>query len=209
MKRLKGRDKSLLAVSVPEWRCVSTRLIRIAAVLVALISFASSNPPSLDAKASEYEVRAAYLYNFAKFIEWPPGIPGPDSEPFRICILGDDSFESVLNSMIAGETVKGRKVEAKSIARSQEAPKCQILFIGSSQEGQLKAVFAGLGRSPILTVSDIPQFSQHGGMIEFTLDDNRVRFEVNLLSAREAGLAVSSELLKVATVVRREPQSGD
>lgn len=178
-------------------------------MLAAIVYFTSSDANSLQTKASEYQVKAVYLYNFAKFIEWPPGIPGPNSDSFTICILGDDSLESVLHAMVAGEAVKGRQIEAKRVSRSQDAATCQILFIGSSEEKDLKAVFSALGQSPILTVSDIPQFSQHGGMIEFTLDDNRVRFEVNLLSAQGAGLAVSSELLKVATIVRREAQSGD
>jgi hypothetical protein len=98
---------------------------------------------------------------------------------------------------------------ARRITKPQEALSCRILFIGSSEDRQLKGILAALDGAGILTVSDMPQFSQRGGMIEFTLEGNKVRFEVNLTTAEDAGLTLSSELLKVATTVRRKPQSGD
>ena len=98
---------------------------------------------------------------------------------------------------------------AKRISKPQEADGCRIVFISSSEESHLKEVLAALDKTSVLTVSDIPGFSQRGGMIGFILDGDRVRFDVNLASAKEAGLTLSSELLKVATNVRKTSHSGD
>lgn len=158
---------------------------------------------------SEYEVKAVYILNFARFVNWPAGAFGAKGEPFTICVLGKDPFGPALNGAVSGETISGHSVVTKRIASPQDAADCQILFISSSEENRLTTILAGLNKTPLLTVSDIPGFSQHDGMIEFVLQANKVRFEVNLAAAQQAGLTLSSELLKVATTVRRDPQPGD
>lgn len=154
-------------------------------------------------KATEFEVKAAYLYNFGRFVEWPGQSAAGRESPFEICVLGADPFGPALDSTLAGETIGGQSVAAKRISKPQEVNNCRILFISSSEESHLKEIFAALDRSSVLTVSDIPRFSQRGGMIGFVLDGNRVRFDVNLASAQGVGLTLSSELLKVATNVRK------
>ena len=156
---------------------------------------------------SENEVKSAYLYNFGKFVEWPATATAV-GEFFPICMLGDDSFASTLATTIAGESINGKKVLVKRVAKPQEAVSCRILFISSSEQSRLKETLAALDKTSVLTVSDMPQFTRRGGMIQFVVDTNRVRFEVNLTSAERTGLTLSSQLLKVALDVKRDGQPG-
>ncbi len=154
-------------------------------------------------RPSEYQVEAAYLYNFGRFVEWP-SLTSAKAASFTICVLGQDPFGQVLDATIAGEIIGKQTVAAKRISSPQESLDCQILFISSSEANRLSRIIEALDKSAVLTVSDIPQFSQRRGMIQFVLEGNRIRFEVNLAATQRAGLALSSELLKVATVVRRD-----
>ncbi len=160
-------------------------------------------------KPSEYQVEAAYLYNFGRFVEWPAPGTGVGSDPFTICVLGEDPFGPTLDAVLAGEKIGNRSVAAKRISSPRESAGCQILFISSSEANRLNKIIEALDKTAVLTVSDIPEFSQRHGMIQFVLEQNRIRFEVNLTAAQRAGLMLSSELLKVATTVRRNPQPGD
>lgn len=159
-------------------------------------------------KANEFQVKAAYLYNFGRFIEWPDENASDKNEAFEICVLGADPFGPTLDATLARETIDGKSVAAKRISKPQDVDSCRIVFISSSEAGHLKEVLAALEKTSVLTVSDIPGFSERGGMIGFILEGDRVRFDVNLASARDARLTLSSELLKVATNVRKD-RSGD
>ena len=160
-------------------------------------------------KPSEYQVEAAYLYNFARFVEWPAKDATAQNNSFTICVLGGVPFGQRLDATLAGETIANQRVVARRISSPQMAVDCQILFISSSEAKRLNKVIEALDTNAVLTVSDIPQFSQRQGMIQFVLEENRIRFEVNLTATQRAGLTLSSELLKVATVVRKNPQPGD
>ena len=171
--------------------------------------FAGHFSEAQQPKASEFRVKAAYLYNFGKFVEWPESIAPEKDQSFEICVLGTDPFGSTLDAALASASIDGKSVEAKRISRPQEVNSCRIVFISSSEEGHLKEILMALDKASVLTVSDIPRFSQRGGMIGFILDGNRVRFDVNLASAQNARLTLSSELLKVATNVRKDSDRGD
>jgi hypothetical protein len=158
---------------------------------------------------TEYQVKAAYLYNFGKFVDWSATSVAAKNDAFQICVIGQDPFGPALEAALVKQSIDGKGVMARRIAKPQDALGCRILFISSSEDRQLKGIFTVLDGAGVLTVSDIPQFSQRGGMIEFTLEGNKVRFEVNLASAEAAGLTLSSELLKVAVAVRRNSSSGD
>ena len=178
-------------------------LVALASVLVSLLNLYSQ-----QAKPTEYQVKAAYLYNFGRFVEWPASFAAT-GDSFSICVLGQDPFGATLDAVLTGEAIDGKSVVARRILRPQEAVHCRILFISSSENSQLKEILVALDHSGVLTVSDIPQFSQYGGMIQFVLQGNRIRFEVNLAAAQDAGLTLSSELLKVAVSVRRNSRTGD
>jgi hypothetical protein len=171
-------------------------------VIAAPILYAQQSNPT------EYEVKAAYLYNFGKFVEWPAKARTADGF-FNICVLGQDPFGTTFDTTIAGESINGTKVMIKRAAKPQDALSCRILFISSSEESRLKEIVAILDKASVLTVSDIPQFTRRGGMIQFVVAANKVRFEVNLTIAERAGLILSSQLLKVAISVRRGPPAGD
>jgi hypothetical protein len=166
--------------------------------------------PCLHAQKSgptENQVKSAYLYNFGKFVDWPAKATSV-GEFFPICALGDDNFGSTLETTIAGESINGKKVLVKRVAKPQDAVSCRILFISSSQQSRVKEILAELDNTSVLTVSDMPEFTRLGGMIQFVVQANKVRFEVNLTSAERTGLTLSSELLKVAINVKRSVQPG-
>ena len=158
-------------------------------------------------KPTEFQVKAVYLFNFGKFVKWPaPAHPGKDT--FSICVLGGDPFGTTLDSTVAGERIDGRRVNVRRISAAAEAGNCRIVFVSSSEQGRVSSVIATLAQQPVLTVSDMEGFVDRHGMIGFVMDHDRVRFEVNLSAAEKAGLTLSSELLKVATSVKREGQPG-
>ena len=186
------------------------RIFQLVAVVVAIAS-AISSVPTLYAQRSnpsEYEVKAAYLYKLGKFVEWPDKVTPSTEDSFAICVLGKDPFGTTFDTTIAGESINGKKVVIKRLAKPHDAVSCRILFISSSEEGRLKEILLDLSKTSVLTVSDMPQFARRGGMVEFVVDSNRVRFGVNLTSAERAGLTLSSQLLKVAISVERNDQPG-
>lgn len=145
----------------------------------------------------EYRVKAAFLLNFTKFVEWPPA-ELPDSNLFGICILGDDPFGSALDRMIEGETVNGRKLAVlRTLPNSPKA--CQVVFVSKSEK-DYPQVLAGFKRG-VLTVGEEDAFLHGGGMIAFVVDNRRVRFDVDLSRASKGGLKISSKLLNVARSV--------
>jgi hypothetical protein len=175
--------------------------------LAVLLPFCNA----LDAqqpKAGEYEVKSAYLLNFGRFVEWP-GQPAPaENQPFAVCVLGKDPFGKTLDATLAGESIEGQSLVAKRLSKPEDATGCRVLFISASEDARLRETLAALDKSNILTVSDIPRFAQRGGMIEFVMDGAKVRFEVNVTNASDAGLVLSSDLLKVAVAIRKNAPAG-
>jgi hypothetical protein len=184
----------------------SLRAIAAAVLVSALpgVTAARAQP----AKPSEYQLKAAYLYNFARFVAWPPGVPSNRPDAFAICVLGDDPFGPFLDALPASGAIDGKPVITRRVSRGAAAESCAILFVGGSEAGRLTDVLPALGRG-VLTVSDIPDFARRGGMIQFVAEGSRIRFEVNQATAERAGLTLSSELLKVAVAVRRRPGPAD
>jgi YfiR/HmsC-like len=155
-------------------------------------------------KPTEYQVKAAYLYNFGKFVQWPPRTAAAKNDPFRICVLGQNPFGMMLDGL-SGQTINGQSVSARQIPRAQDAENCDVLFVGASEQGRVRAILEVIQKLPILTVSDMPHFVARGGMIEFVAQHSKVRFEVNRAAAERAGLSLSSELLKLAVKVKTSP----
>ena len=160
-------------------------------------------------KPNEYQIKATYLYNFGRFVKWPGSLLVGKSDSFVVCVFGQDPFGAVLDATLAGETLDGKPVTLRRISRSQDAVECRILFISSTEEKHLKDILVALDENGVLTVSDMPGFTRRGGMIQFVLDGDKVRFEINLASAENAKLVFSSELLKVAASIKRNGRSGD
>ena len=176
-------------------------LIAVAAAwaFLAISALQAQNP-----RPTDYEVKAAYLYNFGRFVEWPGKVAAAQSGPFAVCVLGQDPFGHSLDATLAGETIGGKTVVAKRISSDEESGDCQILFLSLTDDSRLNKIIADLDKKAVLTVSDMSQFVKRGGMIQFVLEGKKVRFEVNLTATQHAGLTLSSELLKVATAVKRD-----
>lgn len=186
---------------------LAARYVRVGRV-VALILFAASSLTGAAPQAkvqpeppSEYQVKAAFLYNFAKFVEWPAGAFADDQPPFTLCIVGEDLFGSALSESAAQKNVKGRRLAVKHLKEDAGLRACHILFISSSEKKKLAKILEILQGSPVLTVGEMDRFGQSGGMINFVLEKNRVHFEINVEAADHAGLKISSKLLELAHVV--------
>jgi hypothetical protein len=187
------------------WRRTTLRRL----LAVVLMMFTATALPAQESRPGEYQVKAAYLFNFGRFVKWPTAIPAERESSFTFCVLGQDPFGPTLDSILAGEDLGGKPVAVRRIAKPQEAGPCRIVFISSAEENRLKEILAVIDESGVLTVSDMPGFSRRGGMIQFIVEGNKVRFEINLTSAENAKLTLSSELLKVAAAVRRNAPPGD
>jgi hypothetical protein len=171
-----------------------------AVLVTALCLYCSLGSAAADKQPSlEYQVKAAFLLNFTKFIEWPPSALPPNA-PFSICILGGDPFGGALDRIVEGETVNGRKLAVERIQR-QQSHSCQIVFVDRSQKDMSK-VLTGFGRG-VLTVGEGIDFIRDGGMIAFVIENRRVRFDVNMPAAANVGLRISSKLLNVARSVEK------
>jgi len=184
--------------------CPSLTAVAVAWAFFAIPALHAQNP-----KPTDYDVKAAYLYNFGRFVEWPGKVAAAQGGLFTVCVLGQDPFGRSLDAALAGETVDGKTVVAKRISSPEESGNCQILFLSLTEDSRLSTIIADLDKKAVLTVSDMRQFTQRGGMIQFVLEGKRVRFEVNLTATQHAGLTLSSELLKVATTVRKTSAPGD
>lgn len=149
---------------------------------------------------SEYDVKAAFLYNFARFGEWPSGAFA-DGRTLRLCVIGSDPFGPAL-SAIAGKPVGTRIVEILRLDPGDDARRCQIAFIGGGNPAAAMQIVRRLERLPVLTVAEVPEFARSGGAIEFFIVDNRVRFAINPDAAQRAGVTLSSQLLRLAQIVQ-------
>jgi hypothetical protein len=151
------------------------------------------------AAAPEYQVKAAFLYNFARFVEWPQDAVGP-TDAFRICIVGEDPFGDLLDQAVHGKTVHDRPVEVVH-PDDVDVIRCHIVFFASSGAPALPRILTALGGRGILTVGETEDFTRAGGVIAMRVEESKVRFDVNVDAAQRAGLRVSSQLLKLASRV--------
>ena len=152
--------------------------------------------------ADEYELKAAMLHNLMLFVQWPlSAYPDPQA-PVHLCILGRDPFGASLTSTVLKKSVNGRPVLILHPQNDQEARSCHVLYISSSERKATAQIYSSLDGSSALTVGEMTQFAAHGGMIQFSLEDQRVRFDINLDAASRAGLKISSKLLVIARIVK-------
>lgn len=172
-------------------------------VVVAAVAAICLGRPASAQRAEEYQVKAAFLQSFARFVEWPAPLLASE---FRICILGDDPFGHWIDDATAGARAKDRPVVVRRVRQVAEVTGCQTVFISASEASRVRELLERLDRVPVLTVSDLPRFAEQGGMLGFAVVSGRVRFVANPAAALAAGLQLTSELLRVADrVVGRAP----
>jgi hypothetical protein len=172
--------------------------------LLTLAVPAGPSPSAAETRVpGEYQIKAAFLYNFAKFVDWPPQAFGDDTAPLRLCILGTDPFGTAFDQ-VKDNTVKSRRFTVSRIGRVQEAEGSQILFVSASERPNLRALFQFLKPFPVLTVGETANFCQMGGVINFIRIENKVHFEINPDAARQQRLVISAKLLSLARIVGPE-----
>jgi len=159
--------------------------------------------------ASEYEVKAAFVYNFARFVSWPVEEFRSSEEDFVIGVLGADPFGAVLDDLVESKKVGGSDLAVRRFPSVDALGPCQVLFVTSAENGRLGEVLGMLGESAVLTVGEAEGFLEQGGMINLRLEEQKVRFEINAGAADKAGLKISSQLLKLAIRVVGMPATGD
>jgi uncharacterized protein DUF4154 len=166
--------------------------------LGCLLTFASADVLiGQTPQSGEKAVKAAFLYNFTKFVDWPQSAFTDSSAPFHVCVFVDPSFRHDVEEMLAGETIGGRPLRVVTPEPS-DVKSCHLAYFGPGNADRSAPVLAAMRGVPILTVGEGARFLQQGGVISFVLEDNRVRFDVNKRAVERAGLTVSSKLLRVA-----------
>jgi len=162
-----------------------------AALLLAL-------SPAVGQRLSEVEVRAGFLYNFARFVEWPPGAGPEGSQPFVIAVLGDPELAQALRAGLAGKRLRGHTLEVRDVRNLDGIDEVHLLWIGKGWQARLREVLERLGERPVLTVSEIPGFAGRGGIIELYRLGSRFRFSIDERAAGVRGLRISSRLLSLS-----------
>ncbi len=150
--------------------------------------------------SEQYRLKAAFLYNFAKFVQWPAQSFQNPADPFSICIYGQNPFGDSLAQATAGKTIDGHPIRIRPLGDSQAAG-CQILFVSDADRKRVKSTIDRVHGAGVLTVSDEPGFAARGGVINFKIDGNHLKFQINLSAAAEQKLTVSSKLLSLAEII--------
>jgi hypothetical protein len=171
-------------------------------LLSAWSALVTTPQPIRAGTPSEYDIKAAFLYNFAKFVDWPDKAFANSGSPVVIGVLGDDPFGDALDQITRGKTANGRRVEIKHFDKARDCVNCHILFVSSSEKRRLAKIFDAIGDASVLTVGDVPRFAEDGGVVNLTMDKNRVNIEVNVQAARRAHLKISSKLLNLAKIIK-------
>ena len=146
----------------------------------------------------EYKLKALVVFNFAKFVDWPPQSFADTNVPIVIGILGDDPFDGVLDEIIKGRAINGRPLQVKRSRNVADLKGCQLLYVSASEKDRHAQIIAALDGLPVLTISDADQFLPRGGMVRLMMQQQKVRFSINAPAAEHAGLKVSSDLLSLA-----------
>lgn len=177
-------------------------LRRVAVVAAALAIAASAGAQDLrSAESSEYLIKAGYVYNFAKLVEWPAAM-ARKGQPIVIGVMGNDAFATVLERAVDGKKIDERLLQVRRLKnRNARDCGCHILFVAAAESAQTDAVIQSQSGSSVLTIAETPDFANRGGVIALTLQDSKVRFTVNVDAAAQASLSISSRLLALATVV--------
>lgn len=192
-ERSPGKPKGILLIQVGAWKLIALAL-----------SFALACSTALTAQskvATEYEIKAAFLYNFAKFVEWPPSAFTDPKQPLGVCVFGRDPFGHVLEDALIGKSIGNHPVSLGRARQLADLAGCHIVFVSSAEAPHLVEIVRDLRGQHALLVGETEGFASAGGVIQLVLDQNRVRFAINPDAASRAGLKISSKLLALATIV--------
>jgi hypothetical protein len=170
-------------------------------LMFAALAFPCSAQIADSGDSSEYLIKAGFIFNFANLMQWPVNtFSNPDS-PIVIGIVGTDTSGGILDEVLAGKKVNGRSFAVKHLKRGMDLKGCNIVFVSASETAHLDEILHLLKNMPILTIGETPSFAQRGGIINFIVVDDKIRFEVNVDAAKQADISISSRLLALAKIV--------
>jgi hypothetical protein len=191
------------------------RAAKLTGILVVASLAASTNPISALAGAagdkpapSEQQVKAAFLFNFIKFINWPQGAFPDKNSPIQVGIIGDDALGRELEQSLHGKSINGREIKLRQTGWPADTTGYHILLLCTSEAQSIPSILASVKGSPVLTVGDMERFGEKGGIINFYIEEKKVRFEINIDAAEKARLKISSQLLSLARIIRDDPRAG-
>ena len=177
--------------------------IKLSAFLLLLLTFFSFSATSTRAPLTEYEVKAAYLYNFIKFVQWPQKAFSDSLDPIVIGIIGDDAFDDILRVLAEEKTVHSRNLEIRKYEHYEDIRNCHVLYISSIERRYQVSILQRMHRKWVLTVGNVEYFTRIGGIINFINEKDHVGFEINMTELQKSGLEMSSQILKLATLIRK------
>ena len=166
--------------------------------LIALLLLFSGRGTLLASTSSEYKLKAAFIYNFAKFVSWPPAAFSGSNDPIILGLIDGDPFGGSIDDALEGKTAQKRQIQVKRIKSIADAKKCHILYINSTQSSRVNEILSALRGNSILTIGEADKFTSIGGIIHFVVHKQRVAFKINNEQAKNVDLAISSQLLKLA-----------
>ena len=184
---------------VPRGRLLMRLWRRSAGIVALALALEAAQPQA----AWVYEIKAVFLYHFAKYVEWPPArLPVGSGTPLGVCVIGRDPFGTTLEETVRDRTVRGRPIRLSRISTPADMRQCHVLFVGLSDAPEIRAALDAAHGTGVLTVGESAQFQALGGMVRFVVEKGRVRFDVNQETALRSGLRISSRLLKLARSVK-------
>lgn len=179
---------------------ITGKFLLLATLMLALLPGLASSGATEQLTSGEYQVKAVFLLNFAKFVQWPATAFTSEPGSIVLGICGDDDFGDAL-SAIEGKTAGGRRLVVRRLGQGGNLQGCHLLFISASEKWRLQQILAELAGQPVLTVGDMDHFAEQGGIISLRNEETRIKLTINLAAAQQAGLKISSQLLKIATIV--------
>jgi len=187
-----------MAILIRKWEMPLGARLSFAIVLtVRLLAGGPIRPPD------EYQVKAAFLYNFAKFVEWPPEAFQNPLESFVVCVLGEDPFGRALEDVVGGKMVEGRALAVRRISDPLQGQGCRMLFVSSSERKRVLPVLIAMNERGVLTVGESDSATSDGTIINFILEAGKVRFSIDAAAADRGKLRISSRLLSLAVIVKK------
>ena len=204
---MEGTSRQRASLRQTRWRIGSLYILHrglpfCAMALAALLSLAAAAPTrGQDNPSTEYQVKAAFVFNFAKFVEWPVDTFKSENDPIVFCVFRHDPFGSALDEIIRGKAINNRAVLARRITELPDLKSCQLVFVSSVEYGHLSEVLKSLKGTSALVVGESEGFAERGGGIQFFPEDKKLRFAVNVDAIQRARLTVSSKLLALARIV--------
>jgi hypothetical protein len=169
-------------------------------VALLLTQLALWRPVLADEPSREYQVKAAFIFNFTQFVQWPEKAFGGSGDVFTVAIVGDDPFDGALERAVVGKTVGSRRIVFRHFDNAADLQPCQLLFVPPAEDGELTAIMNKLGSGPVLTIGESEVFLRMGGEMRFYTEENKVRFEINMDATDKSGLKISSKLLRLAKI---------